>query len=146
VLQNAEPETAKAEFPPAESGLVESPEPEAEIEVEPPQCVEESISETPVTEAVAESPDDEAESAAELSKATPAAPDQAVIDCTQEAPEVCFGFLALAHMHSRSGGPHETKMSSAVCIWQNVSSLGACAIKTCTQQVACLLFCCCSAS
>ena len=117
MLQNAEPETAKAEFPPAESGLVESPEPEAEIEVEPPQCVEESISETPVTEAVAES-------AAELSKATPAAPDQAVIDCTQEAPEVCFRFAALvsrhfafAHMHCRSGGPHKTKMSSAVCIW-----------------------------
>jgi hypothetical protein len=117
----AEPETAKAEFPLAESGMIESPEPEAEIEVESPQCVEESVSETPGTEAVAgaayESPDDEAESAAELSKATPAAPDQAVIDCTQEAPEVCFGFLALAHMHSRSGGPHETKMSSAVCIW-----------------------------
>jgi len=124
----AEPETAKAEFPLAESGMIESPEPEAEIEVESPQCVEESVSETPETEAVAgaayESPDDEAESAAELSKATPAAPDQAVIDCTQEAPEVCFGFAAMAsrhfafaHMHSRSGGPHETKMSSAVCIW-----------------------------
>ncbi len=124
MLQNAEPETAKAKFPLAESGLVESPEPEAEIEVESPQCVEVSISETPVTEAVAESPDDEAESAAELSKATPAAPDQAVIYCTQEAPEVCFRFAALvsrhfafAHMHCRSGGPHKTKMSSAVCIW-----------------------------
>ena len=56
MLQNAEPGTAKAEFPLAESSILESPEPEPEIEVESPQCVEEGVSETPLTEAVAGAP------------------------------------------------------------------------------------------
>ena len=87
------------------------PKSEAEIEVESPQCLEESASETPVTEAVAgaayESPDDKAESADELSNANPAVP---------EAPEVCFRSAALvsrhcafAHMHCGSSDPHKTK-------------------------------------
>ena len=124
MLQNAEPGTAKAEFPLAESSTSEYPEPE----IEAPQCVEESVSKTPlaVTEAGAayESPGDEAALATELCKANPAAPVQAAIRYTPAAPEVCFRFAALvsqhfafAHMHCRSGGPYKTKMSSAVCIW-----------------------------
>lgn len=108
MLQNAEPGTAKAEFPLAESSTSEYPEPE--IEVEAPQCVEESVSKTPlaVTEAGAayESPGDEAALATELCKADPAAPGQAAIRYTPAAPEVCFRFAALlsryfafAHMY-----------------------------------------------
>jgi len=99
VLQNAEPGTAKAGFPLAESSILESPEPEPEIEVESPQCEEESVSGTPVTEAVAGSsyvsPDAEAESAAKFSKHTPAAPDQAAITYAHAAPEVRFASAAL---------------------------------------------------
>ena len=94
----AKPETTKPEFPLAQCGMNISPEPEGEMEVELPQCVE-SVSETPATEAVAgvacESCDDKADSADELHKATPAAPDQAAISHTQTAPEVCFRFAAL---------------------------------------------------
>ena len=97
MLQNAEPGTAKAEFPLAESSILESPEPE--IEVESPQCVEEGVSETPLTEGVAGAPyvsrDAEAESAAKLSKHTPAAPDQAAITYAHAAPEVRFASAAL---------------------------------------------------
>ena len=110
MLQNAEARAAKAEFPVAESSTFESPESEPEIEVESPQCVADSVSETPLTEAVAgaacESPDDQAESADDLSKASPAAPGQAAIGHTQAAAEVCFRFAALlsqyfafVHMH-----------------------------------------------
>ncbi|DBA75983.1 TPA: hypothetical protein ACH3X2_008917 [Trebouxia sp. C0005] len=85
--QNAMRGTAKADFPLAKSGPFESPE----TEIESPQCVEESVSETPLTEAAARiasmSPDAEAESAAELSKHTPAASDQAAISYPHEAPE-----------------------------------------------------------
>ena len=99
MLQNAEPGFAKAEFPLAESSILESPEPEPEIEVEAPQCVEESVSETHVTETVAEapyvSPDAEAASAAKLSKHTPAAPDQAAISHAHAAPELRFASAAL---------------------------------------------------
>ncbi|KAL0056187.1 hypothetical protein WJX82_008538 [Trebouxia sp. C0006] len=88
-IENAEPGTAKAEFPLAESSTSEYPEPE--IEVEAPQCVEESVSKTPlaVTEAGAayESPGDEAALATELCKANPAAPGQAAIRYTPAAPE-----------------------------------------------------------
>lgn len=95
MLQNAMRGTAKADFPLAKSGPFESPE----TEIESPQCVEESVSETPLTEAAARiasmSPDAEAESAAELSKHTPAASDQAAISYPHEAPEVCFGSAAL---------------------------------------------------
>ncbi len=110
MLQNAEPGTSKAGFPLAESSTLESPEPEPDIEVESPQCVEESVCETAlaVTEAGAayESPGDEAALATELCKASPAAPGQAAIRYTQAAAEVCFRFAALssqyfafAHMH-----------------------------------------------
>ena len=98
VADRAKPETTKPEFPLAQSGVTDSPEPEGEIEVELPQC-EESVFETPAAEAVAgvacESCDDKADSADELHKATPAAPDQAAISHTQTAPEVCFRFAAL---------------------------------------------------
>ena len=126
MLQKAVRGTAKADVPPAESGTFESPE--AEIGVASPQCLKESVSETPVTQAVAEdaheSSDAQTESADELSKSTPPAPDQAVIGCRHEAPEVCFSFAALlrryfafAHMHRKSSDPHRTKNISALCIW-----------------------------
>ena len=126
MLQKAVHGTAKADFPSAESGTIESPE--AELEVESPQCVKESVSKTPVTEAVPgdahESSDAGAESAIELSTSTPPAPHQAVIGCRHEAPEVCFRFAALlsqffafARMHCKPSDPHRTKRISAFCIW-----------------------------
>jgi len=109
----------------AQAAPTTPPKPEIEIES---QCLEESVSETPVTEAVAgaayESPDDEAESADELFKAIPAAPDKAIIDCRHETPEVCFRSAALvsqhfafAHMYCRSGDSHRTKRISALRMW-----------------------------
>ncbi|DBA95996.1 TPA: hypothetical protein ACH3X1_001503 [Trebouxia sp. C0004] len=120
--QNAELGTAKAEFPLAESGTVEPHE--AEVEVDSPQCGEESVSETPVTEAVAgvayESPDAEAQSAAELPEATPAAPDQAVISHIHKAPEaVEVSFQAPLHvpslddLHVKEGQRPRTTMAVA---------------------------------
>ncbi len=69
----------------AQAAPTTPPELEPEIEVEPLQCVEESVSWTPLTEAVADS-----------ASVTPAAPDQAAISQSQEAPEVCFGFAAMS--------------------------------------------------
>ncbi len=89
----AQPETARPEFPLAGSGTVESPEAESQVEL--PQCVEGSA---PATEAGAayESP----------------------------APKACFRFAALvsqhsavAHMHCRSHDPHGTKTTTHMACW-----------------------------
>ncbi|DBA85666.1 TPA: hypothetical protein ACH3X1_005240 [Trebouxia sp. C0004] len=118
------PRTVKPEFQLADSGIVESPEPDAEIAVELPQYVGQSISETPVTGAVAgvayESCDVEAESAAELPKAASAAPDQAVIVHAQEAPEAVevspqapLHLPSLDELHVKEGQRPRTTMAVA---------------------------------